>query len=184
MHLLLNVAAFKIGWASSVVGAAQQMPWAGPLIVLIAVAIHLGFSTKPRRELLLLATCALLGGLFDSVLTATGWVRYPSGVVIPMLAPYWIVGMWVLFATTLNVSLRWLKSRKLLAATIGAVSGPLSYLAGAQLGAIEFVDRGPALALLALGWTVLLPLVLTVADALDGVRDSAATGEPLGAASP
>ncbi len=168
MHLLLNVAAFKIGWVSSVVGAAQQMPWIGPVVVAIAVAVHLRFSPRPAAEMLLLAACALLGGLFDSLLVASGWVQYPSGLVSPLLAPYWIVGMWVLFATTLNVSLRWLKSRKVLAAMIGAISGPLSYVAGAGLGAIEFLDRATALMALAIGWAVILPLVLHIADLCDG----------------
>ena len=33
MPFLINIAAFKIGWLSSVVGGAQQLPWLGPAVV-------------------------------------------------------------------------------------------------------------------------------------------------------
>lgn len=169
MHLVLNVVAFKVGWVTSVVGAAHALPWAGPVVVAIALAIHLGFAARPGTELALITSCAILGGMFDSALVAVGWVTYPSGMLSPVLAPYWIVGLWVLFATTLNVSFRWLRSRKLLAAAIGAVAGPMSYVAGSQLGAIEFVDPTAALVSLGAAWALLLPLILHIAEVLDGV---------------
>ena len=52
------------------------------------------------------------------------------------LAPYWIVALWMLFATTLNVTFRWLQPRPALAAALGAVFGPVSYIAGAAVGVI------------------------------------------------
>ncbi len=170
MHLLINAVAFKIGWVSSVVGAAQQMPWLGPVAVIVAIAIHLSRADRPTTELTLIVVCATLGALFDSTLVALGWVDYPSGVFNAMLAPYWIITMWMLFATTLNVSLRWLKNRKMLAAAIGFVSGPGSYIAGNKIGAIAFIDQNAALTALAVGWAVLLPLLMYVSDELDGIE--------------
>jgi len=169
MHLLVNVVAFKIGWVSSVVGAAQEMPWLGPVAAIVAIAIHLSHAGRPATELTLIVVCATLGALFDSTLVALGWVEYSAGVFSAMLAPYWIITMWMLFATTLNVSLRWLKNRKVLAAAIGLVSGPGSYLAGNQIGAIAFVDQSAALTALAIGWAILLPLLMHVSDELDGI---------------
>ena len=99
-----------------------------------------------------------------------GWVAYPSGYFNASLAPYWIVTMWMLFATTLNSSMRWLKGRRLLAAVLGAVAGPLSYLAGQRLGGMEFVEPRAALAFLAVGWAAVMPLVVTLAERLAGFR--------------
>jgi hypothetical protein len=76
--------------------------------------------------------------------------------------------MWMLFATTLNLSLRWLKGRMLLAAVCGAVAGPLAYLGGEALGGVRFTDPTAGLAALAFGWSVLLPLLMTAAERLDG----------------
>ena len=78
--------------------------------------------------------------------------------------------MWMLFATTLNVSLGWLKSRRYLAMAFGFFGGPLSYYTGAKLGGVVLVDRLPALAALAIGWAVLMPLLLALADRYDGVK--------------
>ena len=53
------------------------------------------------------------------------------------LAPYWLVVMWALFATTINVSMAWMKNRWLLAVVMGAVFGPMAF-AGEKLGAVNF----------------------------------------------
>ena len=91
------------------------------------------------------------------VLVASGWVSYPSGQWHAALAPYWIVAMWIGFATTLNVSLGWLKGRYWLATLFGAAGGPLAYLAGAKLGGITLVSSDAAPLALALGWAAIMP---------------------------
>lgn len=114
-----------------------------------------------------MAGAVLLGLVADSVLLATGWIAYPNGDWLPGLAPYWIVCLWALFATTLNVSMRWLSGRYLLAAVFGAIGGPLSYLAGARLGAMSFVDAVPALIALAIGWACAMPFLVWLAARLE-----------------
>ena len=173
MHMLINVAAFKIGWLSSVVGGAQQLPWLGPSVVLMAIMLHLFFSKRPSTELTLIVICGLMGAIFDSVLVAAGWVTYPSGLVSELLAPYWIVAMWMLFATTLNVSMKWLRTQPLLAAAIGLVAGPLSYLGGHKLGGMEFLNQTVALTALALGWAMIMPILMFMARRFDGVNNEA-----------
>jgi len=174
MALVLNIAAFKLGWLSSVFGGALQMPWLGPLVVFAAIVLHLARARRPASELLLIVSCGLLGASFDSLLVAAGWVTYPSGMVSELLAPYWIVGMWMLFATTLNLSMRWLRGRPVLAAAIGCAGGPLAYLAGHRIGGIQFVDETAALVMLAAGWAVLMPLLVRLGEIFDGVSPRAA----------
>ena len=169
MNLLVNVAAFKLGWISSVFGGAQQMPWLGPLVVSIAIALHLSRAERPRSELLLILSCGLIGAVFDSVLVAAGWVTFPSGMFSDLMAPYWIVTMWMLFGTTINMSMRWMRGRPLLAAAFGLVGGPLAYLAGHKIGGIQFVDQPAALAMLAIGWAVMMPLLMQLGERFDGV---------------
>jgi len=72
--------------------------------------------------------------------------------------------MWALFATTINHSMAWLKNRYFLALLLGAVFGPLAFIAGESLGAVVFLDRTMALTLLAAGWAVLMPLLLLLAQ--------------------
>ncbi|MGB5202220.1 MAG: DUF2878 domain-containing protein, partial [Sedimenticolaceae bacterium] len=92
------------------------------------------------------------------------------------LAPYWIVAMWMGFATTLNVSLGWLKGRYWLAALFGAVGGPLAYLAGAKLGGITLISSEAALTALALGWATIMPLLMYLAARLDGTQADLQSG--------
>jgi hypothetical protein len=61
MNLLINITAFKLGWLSSVFGGAQQLPWLGPLVVFLAVAIHLARAQRPSSELMLIVSCGLIG---------------------------------------------------------------------------------------------------------------------------
>lgn len=169
MLLLFNVVAFDIGWFSSVFGGAQQMPWLGPVTVLILLSFHLRAARQPFEEMLLILSCALIGAVFDSILVATGWVNYKTGLFSNYFAPYWIITMWMLFATTLNVSMRWLRGRPKLAAVFGFVGGPASYIAGQKLGGIVLNNELAALLALAIGWSFIMPVLIWLAENLDGM---------------
>ena len=100
---------------------------------------------------------------------AAGWVAYTSGQFSDFIAPYWIVTMWMLFATTLNVSMRWLRGRPLLAGFFGAYGGPAAYIAGQALGGITLVSQVPALLALAVGWALIMPVLMWLSEVLDGM---------------
>lgn len=167
--LLVNFAIFQVAWLSSVIGGAREMPWLGPLAVLVALVVHLRFARKPFEEILLVISCALIGASFDSLLTAAGWVTYKSGQFSDYLAPYWIITMWMLFATTLNVSMRWLRGKPKLAALFGFYGGPAAYLAGQALGGIVLVNQFAALSALAIGWALMMPLLMWLSESFDGM---------------
>jgi hypothetical protein len=169
MTLAINFVAFQIGWFACVLGAANALPLIGPAVVACVVMLHLFMSKQPAQEFALIAAAGTLGAIWDSVLVASGWIVYPSGTFVSGLAPYWIVAMWMLFATTLNVSLRWLRHRTLLAVIVGAVSGPMAFLAGSGLGGLTFLEPQAALIALALGWAVILPLLSEMSIRLDGM---------------
>jgi hypothetical protein len=170
MALVLNVVLFQLGWFACVLGAAHGWPWLGVWVALGVLAWHLARSVQPAREAALLAGAAVVGTAFETLLVQTGWLRYGggSGLLIEGTAPMWMVALWALFATTLNVSMRALRPRLVLAALLGAVGGPLAYYGGARLGALELVSPGAALAAIGIGWAVLTPLLFTAARRWDG----------------
>jgi hypothetical protein len=170
MNVLLNVAVFKIAWLSTVLGGANDMPLVGPIVVMGAIAIHLWLAAEPARELLLVLITGVIGVTWDSFMVSAGWLSYPSGVFISGVAPYWIVAMWMLFATTLNVSFRWMQQRLWLAAIMGAVFGPLSYYAGAGAGAVVLHNPNAAFTGLSIAWAIMLPSLLWLAQQLDGTQ--------------
>ncbi len=83
---------------------------------------------------MLIVLSGLLGFVADSLLTGMGLLRFPSGQFHPQFAPYWMVAMWMLFATTFNVSLRWLKPRLGLAALLGRGRGTAGLLRRGETG--------------------------------------------------
>jgi len=167
---LINFIAFQAGWFSCVLSASIGMPWLGLLVVCLIVTFHIRSAEQPRHELQLLLLSVVLGLVFDSFLVVSGWVVYPSGMLFSGIAPYWILALWALFSTTLNLSMSWLKRSLLLASVMGAVFGPLSYLAGQRLGAIEFVEFLPGMILLAIIWALVMPILIFAASRFDGAR--------------
>lgn len=173
MATFVNFILFQVAWFACVLGGAHETPWIGPVVVAGVAAYHLSRVPNPKAEFSLLALAAGIGAAFDSALAATGWLSYPSGQWHPLLAPYWMVALWVAFATTLNVSLNWLKGRPLLALAFGAVGGPLAYFAGAKLGGVTFHEPALALTVLAFGWASITPTLVLLATHLDGWRPDA-----------
>jgi len=161
---IVNYLGLQLGWFACAWGAANGFKWLGPLIVLIHVVIHLYWSKSRRRELVFLGIVTMLGLVVDSVQKITGLVDYAGDFqLLPWLAPAWIVGMWVLFGTSLNGSLKWLEGRYIAAAFLGAIFGPLSYRAGVALGAASF-PKGEinTLIILAVIWGAVMPLLLWI----------------------
>jgi len=167
LTLVANVALFQAGWLACVLGAAHGMPWAGIAVATAVIAWHAAHARRPAQELKLVALAVLAGALCDSALAASGWIAFAPDAAAAVLAPWWILAMWALFATTLNVSLAWLRSRLPLAGLLGAMSGPLAYWGGARLGALELRQPAAALGGLALVWAVVLPGLLAAARRLD-----------------
>mgnify|MGYP001812575536 FL=1 len=173
-RLLINFIAFQAGWFICVLGAANGYPLAGPIAVLGAVSLHLLMAHQASKELVLIVIAAMIGAVFDTLLLQTGWLSYANGMLWAGTAPYWIVAMWLLFATTLNVSLRWLRRSYLAAAVLGLVGGPLSYYGGAKLGGLVFLDMTAALTMLAVGWAIIMPALIWLSKRLDGMQPHAA----------
>jgi hypothetical protein len=162
---LVNFALAEVGWFAAVAGAAAGRPWLGPLVTVGVVAVHLVVARGRAGEWLLLVVSGLVGLGLDGLLKVTGVVAYAADVApASWLAPVWIVALWLLFATMLNESLAWLQGRTALAAGLGAVFGPLSYLAGARLEAAWFPRTTTvAMVVLAVMWAAALPFLLWLA---------------------
>ncbi|MFC1688583.1 DUF2878 domain-containing protein [Pseudomonadota bacterium] len=164
-HVIKNLAFFKIGWVACVMFAAAGKPGLATLSVAAVALVHLMGVKVPLKEGLLLLAAALMGLGWESFMVWTGLVRYP-GHESAALAPYWIVAMWVLFATTINHGLRWAKRNWWVAALAGLLGGPMAFFGGMNLGAVEFDHTGVALVMIGLGWAMLLPALILVADSI------------------
>lgn len=166
---LLNFVLFQAAWFAGILGAAHEMPLLGTLVVVAVIAWHVLVSARPAAEAKLVVAALSIGAVFETFCVQLGQVVFTSGQPEPRLAPYWMVAMWGLLAIALNVTMRWMKRRWLLAAMLGAIAGPMSYTGGVRLGAAHFLDATAAIATLAVGWALLMPLMMWLSDRFDGV---------------
>ena len=168
IRIVINFLAFQLGWFACVYGAARQLPWLGSLIALAIIAWHVQQARRPWTEAALIGLTGLIGAAWDSWLVFSGGVEYGNGTLIPNTAPYWIVMLWMLFATNLNLSLHWMKKETLLATLLGLIGGPLAYYGGSLMGALSFPNPFLSLTTIALGWALVTPVLASLSKRLDG----------------
>lgn len=154
MSIVINVVAYQLAWFACVLGAAYGHPEIGTFVVAAAVALHLLQSARPLNDLKLMAAAGFLGFVLDSGLASGGIVVFASGVWVDGLAPHWMVALWVAFATTFHLSLRWVMARPAFAALLGAIGGPVAYYAGMRLGALELQPLQVALPIIGAAWAL------------------------------
>lgn len=164
IHLILNAIVFDLAWLANVMPAAQGMVWVGPVFSLCWLAAHLAAYPATRLSDLRLCLAAAIFGYFaDSLLVVSGQVAFPPQAQLGAPSTVWMIALWINLALTLNYSLIWLQHRYLLAALLGAVLGPLAYLAGSTLGAITLTEDWLPLASISLLWLISMPLLVWMA---------------------
>ncbi len=166
-RVLINVAIYQAGWFACVLSAARDQSAWGIAVAMLIVGGWLILAPRPGALLQLVVLSGVVGYSWDSWLSVVGLIHYSAGSSLSPLAPVWILALWLLFSTTLPISLRWLQAKLLLASLLGAVAAPLAYYGAERLGALTFSGALPALAAQAAGWALLLPLVLRLTRRLD-----------------
>lgn len=152
---ILNALLFQAGWFACILG--------GDIIACAALILILGLHAlvviENQREWLVIGLITAVGLVVDNTLTLSGIFTFESASVFAM--PFWLLCIWALFAATLNHSLAWLQNRLWLAAILGAISGPSSYLAGSKLSSVVIAAPLPqSLLIIGLCWAALFPLMM------------------------
>ena len=168
MHIVVNAAAFYAAWFATVLAAAKGWPVAAIAASLAAVALHLAMSARRGPEVILVLVSAVTGLGIETLLLQGGLATYASAGPFADFAPAWLIALWMAFATLFNVSLSWLKSRLWLAILLAFIGGPVSYYAGAQLGALVLAEPIEiSLGVIGALWVIAFPLLLVIARLLD-----------------
>jgi len=121
-------------WFGAVIGAAQELLWLAPVLLMGFAFWEFRPVRRVYGDFQLMLVAVLIGLILDTTWVKLGWIEFAAGWALSERAPLWILLLWAGLALTLNHSLAWLQSRLLLAAVLGGVSSPLSYLAAARLG--------------------------------------------------
>jgi hypothetical protein len=158
-----NFIIFQLLWVAAVVGAAHGFQW----LSLIALLALLGWGVFCRADIVadsrIIGYGLAIGMIFELLLIGSGLIRYELQwwAAVP---PVWILCLWAGFAQTLNHSLSWLKNRLPLAAIFGGAGSVMSMYAGIRFGAAQAPEGlQPLLIVYALGWSVMVPVLVWLA---------------------
>lgn len=164
---IVNFIGFQVAWFAAVFGAAKGVFWAGPVAVLVWLAVHLRLSDRPRREIQIAVASLCLGLILDSTLVALD-VYTPGGLIAGWpVTPMWMLALWVNFGTLLNASLVWLRRRYLLGAFLGFLGGPAAYYSGHRMGALTFhTPLIRNMVFLGVSWALAVPFLLYFNEAV------------------
>lgn len=163
---LATLIGFQAVWWIAALSAAEGTGVPGLVAALAFAGYRLMAQARGEgllRAMLLSATC---GFLAESVLCASGLVRYTAPWPGEAWAPPWIVGLWLAFGGTIDTLRRMAPKLTLAhAAMLGALAGPASYLGAAEIGALELAQPpiGSVIAI-AVIWAAVLPLLLLLHD--------------------
>ena len=147
MKKIFNIVGFQFSWWCCVLGVKSGLTYLGPFLMLVFLMVHMIRFIDNSSEIKLIILFGILGTLIDTGMAYFGILIYQGTYFADtIMAPLWITAMWCGFSATINHSLSWLRNRYISSAVLGLVFGPLSYVAGAKFGAIEY-NATPTIAL-------------------------------------
>lgn len=164
MEKLINAVGFQAGWWACIAGIGRGWETEAIAFCAMLVCLHLYFSTARSSDLKLAFIALLVGISADSLLQYTSVIDFYGWALGP-LSPFWLWMLWVLFALTLNSSLAFLKNQsRITVAILGLIFGPLTYYAGAKMGAAALDATPLPIFSLAIVWMLAMPLLVMAAE--------------------
>lgn len=181
IRLLANFVGYQAVWFTAVIAAAHGLAWPGAVAWAAFAAWQLSVARQRRLQIGLIAIALGCGLVLDGLLAASDWIDYAAADIAlpPGAAPLWILALWASFALTVTRSLQFLQKRLWVASLFGAVGGPLAYWAASRAwGVVTFTTpQWHALAGLAIGWGLAMPLLAGVARRVSRATDAGTTAD-------
>ncbi|TCS37128.1 DUF2878 domain-containing protein [Reinekea marinisedimentorum] len=152
--MIINALLFNALWLGLVVIGNAFIP-----LAIIGLCFHLCIVNNTLHEAKVMAAVAGIGLLADVLLTFAGVFEFTA-------TPYWLLFLWLAFASTINHSLKWVARLPYAAHISGLLFAPLSYLAAERLGAVSFgLSTLSTYLLLGVVWLLLLNVFVLISTA-------------------
>jgi len=155
---IFNIFGFQVSWWICVLGVKYGWPYLGPTMMAIYLLIHLYYFRVNQSEIIFIILVGFIGTIVDTIFLQSSLIIY-YGLTVSYIAPIWIIAMWLGFAATMNHSFSWVNGKWLIAFIIGAIFGPLSYIAGIKFDALFFQETIFSILILAIVWGLIVPLL-------------------------
>ncbi|MCT7941030.1 DUF2878 domain-containing protein [Shewanella holmiensis] len=156
LSVVFNALSFQCIWWLGVLYQNQFI-----IISILLVLLHFVVSKNRKRDFWVVLAVSSLGIFVDICLIYFGVFEFS-------ISPWWLALLWIFFALTLNSSLAFAHKLHLpLQVILGGISGSLSYLAGANFGAVVLpFGTVYSTCILVVIWCVLFPVSMTIAARL------------------
>jgi hypothetical protein len=162
---IINTLLFYGGWCWCLNDVARGTALYGLWSIVLIVIYQLYRSHTRKADCLFVLFVTMLGPLSDIIYVKLGLLSYHTPFhSILWLPPLWILMLWALVAVNIPL-FDWLYQKWVLAALLGAIGGPLSYLSAVRLGGVSFTGPLP-LTFIVIGgiWAILLPLLIWLSE--------------------
>ncbi len=166
--VVVNALLFQITWFATLIGGAQGQ-WHWGAMGIVALLCFSAWRRSLPRDLMLVATLAVVGFCLDSIWAASGVLDYGSQanqLAGLTLAPVWIVLLWMGVGLTTRHSLKFLADRPALGAVLAGGAAIPSYLGGERLGAVV-IPEVLALGFIVVAWGTLFFVLFKNVDTTD-----------------
>jgi hypothetical protein len=136
--IIVNAIGFQLAWFICV----QGNDFFAALAAIASIIFYqMMFNTRLKTWKILIAF-ALLGYLGDGIISIIFNLDYSGslddGNHLSVLAPLWLLSLWLAFATTLNHSMQWLFKTPYLTVFVALFFVPISYFAGITMSGSTF----------------------------------------------
>lgn len=122
------------------------------LVIWLALAILACLMLSPAHRLYAVLLAAA-GSLLDALWAMTGLIAFTGASLMPL----WMMALWLMFATVWTQLTRTTTLPGWMLTLLATVGGPVAYLIGERLGAIEFLEPTfIVVSWMAPGWLVLM----------------------------
>jgi hypothetical protein len=136
--IIVNAIGFQLAWFICVQG---NDLFAALAAIALIILYQMMFNTRLKTWKILIAF-ALLGYLGDGIISIIFNLDYSGslddGSHLSVLAPLWLLSLWLAFATTLNHSMQWLFKTPYLTVFVALFFVPISYFAGITMSGSTF----------------------------------------------
>lgn len=166
---IAELAGFQLVWLACALGAAYGCSAPGVIAAGVFVGAQLWLQVCKKAIIGAALASGLAGLTAETAAHAARLVSYAAQWPSAVLAPAWLVALWLAFGSTIPTNTALLGARPLVkAAALGTLFGPLAYAAGARLGALQISEPGwVAFGAIACVWGVAFPALIALARSIE-----------------
>lgn len=135
----MNAVMFQCCWFAAILGST----YSALITLILALAIyfyslHLIGARIPYMALMVTGL-SVVGYMGDTLIARQTGLVYSNS--LGLFAPIWLLVLWIAFAATLELSMKWIFIKFWLTAVVGLFLVPVSYFAGIHLSNSYFLEQ-------------------------------------------